>query len=187
VKEGYQTAAGFLLSDEAKNDHTVSAVEADSPAWKAGLRPGDVIVKADDRDVRSEDDLWRYLVREWPRGKNDLSLTVSRDGKEEELPAFSPKTIGLHPTQAYESISTALLLFLLLAYYPYRRHDGELLALFLILYPIHRFLNELLRSDTWDWAPYGLTLSQHGSILVFAVGVVFLLWLRRLPAQYKLA
>ena len=96
------------------------------------------------------------------------------------------KTIGLHPTQAYESISTALILFFLLAYYPYRRHDGELLALFFMLYAVHRFLNEMLRLDNKAvWG--GMTLSQNGSLLVFAVGLVFFLWLRRLPAQYHAA
>src|SRR5262249_41285455 len=97
---------------------------------------------------------------------------------------FAPKTLGLHPTQLYESISTALLLFLLLAYWPFRRHDGELFALFLMLYPLHRFLDEMLRADNEPVA-LGLTLSQNGSLLLFAVGLVLFLWLRRLPAQYQ--
>jgi phosphatidylglycerol:prolipoprotein diacylglycerol transferase len=99
------------------------------------------------------------------------------------LPTFSPRTIGLHPTQIYESISTGILFVLLLAYYPFRRHQGELLALFLILYPIHRFLDEMLRDDTKPVA-FLMTLSQNGSILVFAIGLAFLTWLWRQPAQF---
>ena len=95
---------------------------------------------------------------------------------------FAPKTLGLHPTQLYETISTGLLLFLLLAYYPFRRHDGELLAIFFMLYALHRFLNEMLRADN-ETVGFGLTLSQNGSILVFLIGLVLFLWLRRLPAQ----
>jgi phosphatidylglycerol:prolipoprotein diacylglycerol transferase len=185
VERGYQTAAGFTLSDVAPNDHTVGAVVPDSAAWKAGLRPGDVITRLNDHPVADDGDLWQYLVRDWPRGENDLTLTVERGGDRQEVTmTFAPRTLGLHPTQVYESISTALILFLLLAYYPFRRHDGELFALFLMLYPLHRFLNEMLRSDT-DPVAFGLTLSQNGSILVFAVGLVFFLWLRRLPPQYQ--
>jgi prolipoprotein diacylglyceryltransferase len=118
------------------------------------------------------------------RGENELILKVERNGDEvKELPAFTPKGIKLYPTQLYETISAALLTLLLLAYTPFRRHDGEVFALFWILYPLHRFLNEMLRNDT-DPVAFGLTLSQNGSILVFAVGVTMWVLLRRMPAQY---
>ncbi len=182
VRKGYQTAAGFTLADFAANDHTVGLVAQGSPAEQAGLRPGDVITRVNDRPINDERDLWETFVSGWPRGKNDLTLTVERGTDHQDVTmTFAPKTLGLHPTQAYESISMALLLLLLLAYYPFRRQDGELLALFLILYPLHRFLNEMLRADN-EAVWRGLTLSQTGSIFVFAIGLVFLLWLRRLPA-----
>jgi phosphatidylglycerol:prolipoprotein diacylglycerol transferase len=183
VREGYQTAAGFTLADLADNSHTVGAVEPESPASHSGLQTGDLIVEVDGHEIRSQRDLGNYFMWDWPRGKNDLELAVQRDGATIILPPFSPYGIGLHPTQVYESISTGLLLLLLLEYLPFRRHDGELMALFLILYPIHRFLNEVLRNDTRPLGD-GMTLSQNGSILVLAVGLVLLAWLRRLPAQY---
>jgi phosphatidylglycerol:prolipoprotein diacylglycerol transferase len=186
VDRGYQTEAGFTLIDLPTNDPVVGAVEPDSAADKAGLKRGDVITHLNGLVVNDADDLWRDFAA-WPRGENNLTLTVDR-GKDQHdiLLTFAPKTIGLHPTQAYESISTALILFFLLAYYPYRRHDGELLALFFMLYAVHRFLNEMLRLDNKAvWG--GMTLSQNGSLLVFAVGLVFFLWLRRLPAQYHAA
>src|SRR5262249_35817365 len=148
---------------ELPDGPSVGAVEPGSAADRAGLKPGDVILKVDGRDVDSEVGLWAALSpAEWPRGKNDLTLTVAR-GKETLDLTFAPKTLGLHPTQLYESISTALLLFLLLAYYPFRRHDGELFALFLMLYPLHRFLDEMLRADNEPVA-LGMTLSQTGSL-----------------------
>ena len=190
VEAGYQTAAGFTPAGDAPQcpGVVVGAVEPGSTADRAGLKAGDIIVSIDSREVDSEHALWDALDRDWPRGKNDLTLTVERGKDRQEVPmTFAPKTLGLHPTQAYESISMALLVFLLLAYYPFRRHDGELLAIFLILYPVHRFLNEMLRADNPHLPIDGLTLSQNGSILVFAIGVVFFLWLRRLPAQYQAA
>lgn len=184
VYKGYQTAAGFTLADVAENDRTVGVVEPGSAAEAAGLQPGDVIVAVDGQEVANEHDLGDALVAAHPRGKNDVILTVKRDDQELTIGPFRPRGIGLHPTQLYETISMALLIVLLIAYYPYRRHSGELFALFLLLYPIHRFLNEMLRSDNRPIA-FGLTLSQNGSILVAAVGLVFLLWLRRLPPRTR--
>ena len=77
-----------------------------------------------------------------------------------------------------------LLLFLLLsAYYPFKRHDGTIAALFLLLYPLHRFLNELLRNDT-QTVKFGMTLSQNGSILIFLAGVVVMIWCVTRPVDY---
>ncbi len=122
---------------------------------------------------------------DWPRGKTDLALTVvHRDGQTEDLPAFTPWTLYLHPTQIYESISTLLLFFLLTAYYPFRRRDGEVMVLFMIGYAIHRFLNEMLRNDT-DPVAFGMTLSQNGSILFLAVALILAVILLRKPVQYR--
>jgi phosphatidylglycerol:prolipoprotein diacylglycerol transferase len=187
--KGYQTAAGFIL-DERADGRTVGKVEKDSPADRAGLRAGDVIEKViagprwivGDRawDIRDGRDLNTALVRDWPRGAKTLSLVVRRQGPgawvEVPLPDFEPWTIRLHPTQVYESISMALLLMLLLAYLPFRRHEGEAIALFMICYAVHRFLNEILRDDT-DLFADGMTLSQNISLLIFAAGVVIWLWL----------
>jgi phosphatidylglycerol:prolipoprotein diacylglycerol transferase len=139
------------------------------------------------RDREVFDTFQDRMFREPKRGENELKLTVERvdrDGEErKELPAFTPMGIKLYPTQLYETISAGLLTLLLLAYTPFRRHDGEVFALFWILYPIHRFLNEMLRNDT-DPVAFGLTLSQNGSIIVFGIGVAMLVLLRRMPAQY---
>lgn len=232
VREGLQTAAGFTLASAtptAGDLRRVTGVESGSPAELAGLRVGDIIVKADDVSnkiailvrppgknleehdyddpqafregirkwqaqgvpiVQIYDHLSNYLApQNWPRSKTDLKLTVIHaDGNEEELPAFQPRTLGLHPTQLYESMSMALLLILLLALYPLRRHDGEVMAVFMLGYATHRFLNEMLRNDTnpvlFQNTSYALTLSQTGSIIVFLSGLTLLAWLWTKPAQY---
>ena len=84
----------------------------------------------------------------WPRGKNDLSLIVVRDGREIDIGPFTHRTVPLHPTQIYESISMILLVFLLLSIYPYNRVDGLMMVIFMVGYAVHRFLNESLRNDT---------------------------------------
>lgn len=61
----------------------VEDVRADSPAAKAGLQNGDVIVEFDGETVRSARQLTR-LVRETPEGRS-VHMAVMRDGRRTEL------------------------------------------------------------------------------------------------------
>ena len=173
VDKGYQTAAGFTLSDTSDR---VALVEPNSAAARAGLRDGDEVLAVDGKKSVGLDTALG-TSKEWPRGKNDLVLTVRHaDGKEEEIGPFEPRTIGLHPTQIYESISMALLFLLLMAFFPYRRRAGEVMVLFMLCYAVHRFLNETLRNDTQPVA-FDMTLSQNVSIIVFVAGLALGIWL----------
>jgi phosphatidylglycerol:prolipoprotein diacylglycerol transferase len=138
--------------------------------------------------LTATDYLWD-LARDWPRGRNDITLGVERKreggGTEViDLPAFTPRTVGLYPTQLYETVSMLLLILLLLAYYPYRRHDGQLLSLCMIGYAIHRFVNESIRIEpTVGGTP--LTLSQWGSVVIFVAAVVMEAYLWRvMPSRW---
>jgi prolipoprotein diacylglyceryltransferase len=249
VREEYlQTTTGFATEPRQRYNpfadprSRVAAVEAGSPADRAGLKPGDLIVgvgeKADavkpnsifvdlsgpeervnaavaavrftgtaqdlpgGRKRLEFDKLAEYVearavlrgvpgvevtasdrlddaVREWPRGRSDLTLVVERDGKEAEpvVMTFAPVTIGLYPTQLYETVSMVLLILLLLAYYPYRRHDGQLMVLLMVGYAVHRFINESLRIE--PTIGLGLTLSQWGSVVIFAAAVAIEAYLWR--------
>ena len=70
-----------------------------------------------------------------------------RSGSTREF-TFRPRTLPLQPTQPYESISMFLLFLALTAYYPFRRHHGEMMVLFMLGYAAHRFIDEMLRNDT---------------------------------------
>jgi phosphatidylglycerol:prolipoprotein diacylglycerol transferase len=203
VREGIQTAAGFTLAREQPPDGArVEQVVPNSPAWNSGLRPGDLIVGADGKKNR---ELAHYLeemdqeehvswegksfaellsvyagrLRYWPRGKSDLTLTVLHDGKETNL-TFQPRTVGLYPTQLYESVSMFLLLLVLLAYEPFRCREGQVMALVMMGYGIHRFLNEILRDDP---RPEGF--ESYTSIVLVAAGLALWLWLQLKPAARK--
>jgi phosphatidylglycerol---prolipoprotein diacylglyceryl transferase len=195
TERGYQTAAGFTLETPLfpgiVDGRTVAAVEPESPAAKAGLERGDVILKVNDQEVQDAEDLRHYLMNQdnWRgRGLNELGhgwtmeLTVqkSNNGPQETL-AFAPMTLPIHPTQVYESVSMLLLFLLLLAFYPFRRHDGEVMALLMIGYGLHRYFNEMLRADV---RPTGF--ENWTSVLLVAGGLLIIGWLWRKPVQSKL-
>lgn len=62
----------------------VREVEDGTPAQKAGLKAGDVIVRAGDKEVDSVADLRRALRNE-PEEKHQISLTIVRDRTEKTL------------------------------------------------------------------------------------------------------
>ncbi len=127
--------------------------------------------------VRSVD-AFTDLINNWPRSQQGLELTVLRNGEEVDLPKFIPRTIPLHPTQVYETISMIILMVILLMYYPFRRHDGQLFTFFLFAYAVHRFLNEQLRDDTTPVFA-GLTISQNISVGIFIFGLILEIYLRK--------
>jgi serine protease Do len=63
----------------------IREVKDDSPAAKAGLKAGDCIVKLDSTPVESAEDLHRALVSRQREKKQDVTLTIIRDRKEQTL------------------------------------------------------------------------------------------------------
>jgi prolipoprotein diacylglyceryltransferase len=181
VDAGYQTAAGFTLSDRAAPEGArVGQVDPSSEAYAAGLRPGDVIVEANGNPINGPDALSAYLgnFRDW-RGKSDLGLKVLPPEETREV-ACTPRTLGLHPTQLYESISMFLLFLLLTAYFPFRTRDGQVMGLLMICYAVHRYVNELLRND-----PRPKGFECYGSVFLLGAGIALMVYLYRKPAQYR--
>lgn len=188
VEQGYQTAAGFTLAREQPPDGArVGAVDPRSIAYDKGLRPGDVILEMrpvdakDDPHVTNVEDLIQKFNR-WPRGAKTLSLKVLHkgEGQPQDLPEFEPRTLGLHPTQLYEVISMFLMFLVLTAYYPLRRRDGQVIAVLMVGYGIHRFLNELLRDD-----PRPKGLESNTSVFLVIAGIALWVYLQTRPAQYR--
>jgi serine protease DegQ len=72
---GLDQAAGVLVLE----------VGDGTPAAKAGLRPGDVIVRLDDKPIDTVEDLFGELRQHRPGDR--VTLTVVRDGREQQLTA----------------------------------------------------------------------------------------------------
>ncbi|MFX0546022.1 DegQ family serine endoprotease [Roseovarius sp. S1116L3] len=88
------------LDLDAAEGTLVSSVTRDSPAEKAGLQPGDVILSLAGAPVEGPRDL-SLAVADLEVG-SDAVLTVLRDGSEQELTV----EIGLHPSQSIADAGT---------------------------------------------------------------------------------
>jgi phosphatidylglycerol---prolipoprotein diacylglyceryl transferase len=190
VEKGYQTAAGFTFADhQPERGVRVGTVDPESAAAKAGLKPGDIITEVNGKKLDPDPEkgmtpreiLTKALFLDWPRGQKDLELKVEPDGlAETKTLDFRPQTLGLYPTQVFETISMTLLFLLLLAFFPFRSRDGQVMALLMMCYAVHRTLNELLRDDQ---RPVGF--ESYSSYILFAAGALLMIWVTLRPRQYK--
>lgn len=84
-----------------------------------------------------------------------------------KIPVWS---VGVFPTQIMAAINAALLSALLWFYFPFRRYDGRVFALMLVLYAISRFTLEMIRRDESGQFGTDLTIAQWVSIVMLVVG-----------------
>jgi len=81
-----------------------------------------------------------------------------------------------HPTFLYESIWCLLIFITLLIYKKYKSSNGELLALYMILYSIERFIVEGLRTDSLMVGHY--RIAQLISLLFGLLGLFIMIFLK---------
>lgn len=112
-------------------------------------------------------------------GVTPVMVAQARMGR---VPPGTPWSRPVQPTQLYSSVDAIVLMVLLLAYFPLRRRDGEVMALLMIAYPITRFLIEYLRNDEAAFFA-GLTISQNISVLILLSGLAYWYRLSRWPAE----
>jgi phosphatidylglycerol:prolipoprotein diacylglycerol transferase len=95
-----------------------------------------------------------------------------------------PIGVHLHPTQLYESAAALLIFLFLYRLHRRKRFDGQVIAVYAMLYGLTRFTIEFFRDDPRGdilglTTLTGLSTSQLISLLVVAGGVVFFLLRRR--------
>lgn len=91
----------------------------------------------------------------------------------------APLHCGLHPTQLYECFAITLVLIVLLLVKQKRAFHGQLFALYLMLYPIVRFVIEYYRGDLERGLLFNETVShsQLISLGIFCAGIyIYLKW-----------
>ena len=87
----------------------------------------------------------------------------------------------VHPTQVYSAIHAALLAWVLWSFFAFRRRDGEVIALMLTVYPISRFLLEVIRIDESAVFGTGLSISQNISLVLLVGAIGLWIYLYRQP------
>ena len=96
-----------------------------------------------------------------------------------------------HPSQIYEGLTEGLLLFLALRWLMLKRRwgGGTVGAMFLLLYGSFRFLTEFFREPDKQigYELFGLTRGQEFCLAMVALGVFFMVWMRRTWKPYPVA
>ncbi len=173
---------GFRLSEQGGRP-VVARVVAGTPAAEAGLAAGDQIVAVNGFDVSTSAQVEAALAQLRSANPPQPVMLQLASGRSAALPAagLPPRSLPVHPTQIYSSINAALLAWFLWAYFPLRRRDGEVIALLLTMYPVARFLLEIIRVDESPIFGTGLSISQNVSIVLLVGAAALWTYLLRQP------
>jgi phosphatidylglycerol:prolipoprotein diacylglycerol transferase len=99
-------------------------------------------------------------------------------------------SLGVHPTQLYESLNGLILLGLCFLVRRYRKFSGEVFVAWMMGYAVLRYFVETLRADEQRGNIGPLSTSQFIGVTTFAIGVALLAWLyslyRRDPRAMRL-
>jgi phosphatidylglycerol:prolipoprotein diacylglycerol transferase len=169
--------------------HGVRLVEIDGPtAQGVGLVEGETtksLSTINGESVASLADASRVLSEAYAYSK-PVEFKLA-DGAIVQRPAATrPRSLPVHPTQLYSTIDAGLTAWLLWAWFPHRRRDGEVALLMFTIYPVTRFLTEAIRTDEAAIFGTGLSISQNVSLIVLVLAVVGWVWLLRTPPGRRL-
>jgi phosphatidylglycerol:prolipoprotein diacylglycerol transferase len=176
---------GFdVTGNENVSPVIVRSVEKDSLADRAGLRKGDTIEAIAGEKIRAAGDVHRLLARQF---FDESPVELETDHGKIALSPLRPppaRSLPVYPTQLYSAIDAFILCLLLLAYDPFRRRDGEMFALMATVYPVTRFLMEMLRSDEAAIRGTGMSISQNVSLLILVAVAGLWYYLSKQPRGF---
>jgi phosphatidylglycerol:prolipoprotein diacylglycerol transferase len=186
VREGELFLHGLKLEPDPLAAPILVDVEAGSAAAAAGLRRGDRLIEVNERQVDDGAEALERLLG--VRAGNELRLRVA--GRSAvvawRLPTARECSLAVHPAQLYSALDALITCVFLLAYYPYRRRDGEVFAWALTLHPISRFLQEIVRIDEGDVLGTSMSISQVISLLLLIAAAGVWAYLRGRPRSSSL-
>jgi phosphatidylglycerol---prolipoprotein diacylglyceryl transferase len=171
----------FTLLSSEQVPVIVGRVDAGSAADRAGLRTGDVVQAINGNSIDSLAKAWDAIFAS-SRDNGELQLTVNDGRSITFAPRVPARSRPVHPTQVYSAIDAGLLGWLLWSYFPFRRRDGQCIALLLTIHPITRFLLEVIRTDEPAVFGTGLSISQNLSIVLLACAGALWWYVQRQPA-----
>ncbi|MBS3734189.1 MAG: prolipoprotein diacylglyceryl transferase [Phycisphaerae bacterium] len=173
----------------------------DRADWDRALAAGDGVLRGsehwsealaltDNDNLLTFSDVWRYL--QWRGeflgrafGPLDDPAAAKRANAylqaDEQALAAAQRSLPVKPAQPLGILNALVLAALLMGFHRLRRREGQVFAMLLILYPITRFLLEMVRSNGHDLTHGVLTHNQYTSMILVAAGVALWVFLGRLP------
>jgi len=182
VQHGQMFLQGLKIAGDPLAEPVITEVRAGSPAEQQGLKPGERIASINGLLIVTAEQARAELMRA-QGSETEIAVRTagSRSAARWPVAGPPPRSEPVHPTQVYSSLNGLVLCLFLLAYAPFRRRDGEVWAMFLTLYPITRFLLEILRTDEPGLCGTGLTISQVVSLLLLLCAAAFWVHVLRKP------
>lgn len=171
VERGELFVHGIKLPTQPDLPAEILEVEPESPAALQGLRAGDRLLRINDMRVTSGAQALGLLISIAP-GEQLVLEVADKPDVAWTLPAVAERGRPIHPTQLYSAVDGVVLCFFLLAIYPFRRRDGEVLAWLMTLHPISRFLLEVVRVDEPGVYGTALSIGQVVSLILLAGAVI---------------
>ena len=115
-----------------------------------------------------------------PTGSSWFGLKINPDLPHQALPPGTDYTTRFHPTFLYESLwslGVFLILYNVYSRLPHKLRNGDVFLLYIVLYPLGRFIVEFFRPDAWTMG--GLATAQWIAIAC-VVGASTLIALRHI-------
>ena len=153
---------------------------------RLGLALGEVIVGINGQPCPTYAEATKAIHNAyWGNMPLDVKIASGKEVQAEAVPV-SPRSLPVHPTQIYSTINAALIAWLLWSFFPFRSRDGEVVALMLLVYPISRFLLEMIRTDEINFFGTGMSISQNVSVVLIVAALIGWGVLRTQPARLAL-
>lgn len=186
VEKGIAFIHGIKLA--AGDPPAIAEIEPHSSAEHAGLKPGEQILAVDEVPTPTKAAAQAALLAAHTKGRQ-LCLAIAGRPQPVCLAITTPRSLPVHPTQLYSAIDALLICLFLLAFERVHQHDGQVVAMMFTVYPVTRFLVEILRDDE-PWVVggqhLGLTIAQVVSLLF--LGGALILWVyinRKRPGLWR--
>ena len=182
VEQGQAFLHGLKIVGNPGDPPVITEVQPGSLARKQGLKAFQRIVSINRLPTRTIDEA-RHALLQLNRVGTRISILTAGNAAVRQWTIVGPlpRSEPVQPTQPFSSINGLLVCLFLLAYDPFRRRDGELFALGMTIYPITRFLLEMVRTDERPVFGTGLTISQNGSLLVLIGAIALWFYILRRP------
>ncbi|MBM4004974.1 MAG: hypothetical protein FJ295_17075 [Planctomycetes bacterium] len=166
---------GIRLAGASDGAPIVSEVQAGSPAADSGIHPGARILSINGRAVtRLSEALLdpnHDLVPVLHLETDDPGSVKGRKEYSWSIGAIPGRSLPVYPIQLYSFVSSFLLFLVLWWRYPLRQRDGEVIGLLMLMYPIARTLEEIIRDDEAGRFGTNLTISQWISLVILVAAI----------------